>query len=210
MNGKQISLIVLLLSTTILCNAQNLVSARFFISDTKKGISAIELFLDNNQVVGIDSRGEIAYVDGEQEDDFGDVEYEGKFDKNTVETRPKGIKNLKITYYDKWDMHDPQGKVKTIGSIRFNYYNKFDMHNEFGTLKSIGNIPVAYYGVFDMHDPKGKVKSIGKVQVKYFNAFDDKRLYGRIKSIQGNSKTLYVKKIKERERSADQPLKKPL
>ena len=200
MNSTRILFILLLSGFTFLCSAQKIVSAKFLVSDTKKGIEAIELYLDNYQVIGINSSGEIAYIDGEEENNFGDVEYEGQFDKNGVDTRPKNGKNLKVTYYDHWDMHDPQGKIKSIGSIKFTYYNKFDMHDEFGTLKSIGNIPVTYYGVFDMHDPKGKVKSIGAVQIKYFNAFDDKRLYGRIKSIKGNSKAVFVRKITDRDR----------
>ena len=201
MNRKRVLFILLLLSPTFICTAQKIVSAKFLISDTKKGIGAIELYLDNYQVVGINSNGEIAYIDGEErENNFGDVEYEGQFDKNGVQTRPKNGKNLKVTYYDQWDMHDPQGKIKTIGNITFTYYNKFDMHDTFGTLKSIGNIPVTYYGVFDMHDPKGKVKSIGAVQIKYFNAFDDKRLYGRIKSIKGNSKAVFVRKMTDRDK----------
>jgi len=202
MNSKRILFILLLMTPVFLCSAQKIVRAKFLISDTKKGIEAIQLFLDNYQVIGLNSSGEIAYIDGEQEEhNFGDVEYEGEFDKNGVRTRAKNSKNLKVTYYDHWDMHDPQGKIKTIGSIKFTYYNKFDMHDEFGTLKSIGNIPVTYYGVFDMHDPKGKVKSIGAVQIQYFNAFDDKRLYGRIKSIKGNSKAVFVRKMTDRDRS---------
>lgn len=217
MNRKSILLITLLTSISILSKSQNIINASFKISDREKAVRSVELILDNNLILGLNSKGQIEYIDSNIEkenlyyDDYdatqediskGDakikiyqklkVTYYNDFINNGDNGKIKSIEGMPVTYYNDYDMHEPKGAIKSLGNIKFKYYNKFDMFNDFGAFKSIGSIAFTYYTTFDMHDPNGKVKSIGKVNVKYFNKFDSASLFGKIKSIKGNTRALYV------------------
>ena len=218
MNRKSLLLITLLTSISVLTKSQSITTASFKISDREKGIRSIELFLDNNLILGLNSKGEIEYIDSniEKESPYYEdydatttgtsgksdekikiysklkITYYNDFINKGDNGKIKSIEGMPVTYYNDYDMHDPKGAIKSLGNIKFSYYNKFDMFNDFGALKSIGPIAFTYYTTFDMHDPKGKVKSIGKVNIKYFNKFDSAPLFGKIKSIKGNTKALYV------------------
>ncbi len=217
MNRKSLLLITLLTTISILSKSQSITSASFKISDHEKGIRSIELILDNSLILGLNSKGEIEYIDSNIEkenlyyEDYDatmgtsgqsdekikiyrklKISYYNDFINKGDNGKIKSIEGMSVTYYNDYDMHDPRGAIKSLGNIKFNYYNKFDMFNDFGALKSIGPIAFTYYTTFDMHDPKGKVKSIGKVNIRYFDKFDSAPLFGKIKSIKGNTKSLYV------------------
>lgn len=213
MKTKHILLITLLLSASSLCKSQSISSADFRISEHRKGITSIELVLDNNLIIGINDEGVISYIDAYNENgdieygsNFGGKEQQGKitsigglkigytdrFDIFDAIGTIKSIGNLPVTYYNRFDIHDPIGKIKSIGKIKFSYFNKFDIHNDFGTLKSVDNIQINYYTAFDINDPSGKVKSIGPVNIEYFNKFDIHDPFGKIKSIRGNNRRIHV------------------
>lgn len=191
MKNKQILLIAFLIGISSICKSQSIVSAKFRISDSKKGIRSIELTLDNNLVIGIDKTGLISYVDDGKDTD---KHFETTFEDYNKEGKVHNVGDFKVDYYDQFDINDPMGKIKSIGNILFTYYNKFDIHDEFGALKSVGDIKITNYNVFDINDPKGKVKTIGNVKIEYYNKFDINDPFGKIKSIQGNNNHIYVTK----------------
>ncbi|ATP55915.1 hypothetical protein CPT03_05265 [Pedobacter ginsengisoli] len=212
MKRKLTFLLGLLLCYSLFSKSQTLTSAHFRISDREKGIRSVELNINNTIIIGLNSQGDISYIeeaegalpdytsDLEYTDDGGSklianqkIEYYDHFDDNKS-GKVKWIGGIKIDYNDNFDIHDPKGKIKSIGNIQIKYNNAFDIHDKSGTMKSIGPIQIKYNNVFDIHDPADKVKSIGNVKITYFNAFDAQRLFGKIKSIKGNSKKIYVTK----------------
>lgn len=218
MNRQSLLLITLLTSLSIVSKSQSITSANFKISDREKGIRSIELFLDNNLILGLNSKGQFEYIDSSVEkeslyyEDYDatttgisgksdekikiyqklKVTYYNDFIDHGDNGKIKSIEGIPVTYYNDYNLNDPKGAIKSIGNLRFSYYNKFNINNDFGALKTIGPIAVTYYTTFDINDPQGRVKSIGKVNIKYFNKFDSDALFGKIKSIKGNTKALYV------------------
>lgn len=189
MKLKPTLLVALLISISFLCKSQSITSARFTISDYKKGIRYIELLIDDNLIVEIDARGSICYVK--------DLKTGFTNEKSDFNRKIESVSNLPVTYYDQFDIHDPQGKIKSIGKIKFSYYNVFDIHDEFGGLKTIDDIKIEYNNVFDITSPKGKVKSIGKVKIDYYAKFDTEDSLVKIQSIEGNTDYISVSKFKE-------------
>src|SRR5690349_2565020 len=209
MKRKLTFLLGLLLCYSLFSKSQTLTSAHFRISDRETGIRSVELNINNTIIIGLNSHGDISYIeeaegalsdyssDLEQNDNGHSkfianqkIEYYDNFD-NSKSRKIKWIGNIKVDYTDNFDIHDPKGKIKSIGNIQIKYNNDFDIHDKFGTIKSIGDIQIKYNNAFDIHDPKEKVKSIGNVKITYFNTFDAQRLFGKIKSIKGNSKKIY-------------------
>ena len=189
MKRKLLFVLGLLLCHSLISSSQTLTSAHFRISDRENGIRAIELTINNMIIIGLNSNGDISYIDeaeGALPDYTSDLEY-------SDEKRSKLIANQKVEYYDHFD-DDKSGKIKWIGGIKIDYNDNFDIHDPKGKIKSIGNIQIKYNNAFDINDPAEKVKSIGNVKITYFNSFDAQRLFGKIKSIKGNSKKIYVTK----------------
>lgn len=212
MKRKLLFVIGLLLCHSLISNSQTLTSAHFRISDRENGIRSIELTINNMIIIGLNSNGDISYIDeaeGALPDYTSDLEYSNEGRSKLIANQKveyydhfdddksgkiKWIGGIKIDYNDNFDIHDPKGKIKSIGNIQIKYNNTFDIHDKFGAIKSIGPIQIKYNNAFDIHDPTEKVKSIGNVKITYFNSFDAQRLFGKIKSIKGNSKKIYVTK----------------
>ncbi|WP_448634770.1 hypothetical protein [Pedobacter panaciterrae] len=212
MKRKLLFVLGLLLCHSQISSSQTLTSAHFRISDRENGIRSIELTINNMIIIGLNSTGDISYIDEAEgaladytsNSEYNDnehskfianqkIEYYDRFD-DEKSGKIKWIGGIKIDYNDNFDIHDPRGKIKSIGNIQIKYNNAFDVHDKSGTIKSIGAIQIKYNNAFDINDPAEKVKSIGNVKITYFNSFDAKRLFGKIKSIKGNSKKIYVTK----------------